>query len=131
VETPAKLRGPTTTTPKHLITPVVVRVSGVVAVPRDALVRLRALRILYEQTEDGKLYAWNKLMELLVDNGMNINYSRLLLWDFYILGLLERPRTGLYKVNRDRLKAYIEEYEAKLARMKARGGSGGQAPSQG
>lgn len=100
--------------------------------PRDALVRLRALRILYEQTEDGKLYAWNKLMELLVDNGMNINYSRLLLWDFYILGLLERPRTGLYKVNRDRLKAYIEEYEAVLAKLRAiRGGSGGQAPSQG
>ena len=117
--------------PKHLLTPVVVRVSGVVAVPRDALVRLRALRILYEQTEDGKLYAWNKLMELLVGNGMNINYSRLLLWDFYILGLLERPKLGLYKVNRERLKEYIEEYEAMLAKMKAaRGGSGGQAPSQ-
>jgi len=100
-------------------------------VPRDALVRLRALRILYEQTEDGKLYAWNKLMELLVGNGMNINYSRLLLWDFYILGLLERPKLGLYKVNRERLKEYIEEYEAMLAKMKAaRGGSGGQAPSQ-
>jgi hypothetical protein len=104
----------------------------VVAVPRDALVRLRALRILHEQTEDGKLYAWNKLMELLVDNGMNINYSRLLLWDFYILGLLERPRTGLYKINKPKLKAYMEEYEAMLARLRARrgGGSGGPGPGQ-
>jgi hypothetical protein len=87
--------------------------------------RLRALRILYEQTEDGKLYAWNKLMEILVDNGMNINYSRLLLWDFYFLKLLERPKVGLYKINKPKLKAYMEEYEATLARLEARGGSGG------
>jgi hypothetical protein len=56
----------------------------------------------------------------------------MLLWEFYLMGLLERPRVGLYKVNKGRLKEYIEEYEAKLARMRAaRGGSGGgPGPSQ-
>jgi hypothetical protein len=48
------------------------------------------------------------------------------------MGLLERPKVGLYKVNKDRLKAYVEEYEAQLARLKSRGGgSGGPSPSQG
>jgi hypothetical protein len=93
--------------------------------PEVEPLRIRALRILYEKTEDGKLYAWNKLMELLVDNGMNVNYSRLLLSEFHLLKLIEKPKVGLYKVNKDRIKAYIEEYEAKLARLRARGGSGG------
>jgi hypothetical protein len=90
-------------------------------------IKLRALRLLYEHTEDGRLYAMNRLAELLVGNGVSWSYAKMLLWEFYLMGLLERPRVGLYKVNKDRIKAYIEEYEAKLAR---RGGSGGPAPSQ-
>jgi hypothetical protein len=42
--------------------------------------------------------------------------------------VLERPRSGLYKVNREKLKAYIEEYEARLAVKSRRGGSGGPSP---
>ena len=88
--------------------------------------KLRALRVLYENTEDGRLYAWNKLAGMLVGSGIGWNYTKMLLWEFYLMGLLERPKLGLYKVNRERLKEYIEEYEAVLAKMKAaRGGSSG------
>jgi hypothetical protein len=64
---------------------------------------------------------------------MSWNYAKMLLWEFYLAGLIERPKVGLYKVNKDRLKAYMEEYEARLAELKARrgGGSGGPGPSQG
>jgi hypothetical protein len=88
--------------------------------------KLRALRVLYEGTEDGRIYAWNKLAGMLVGSGIGWNYAKVLLWEFYLLGLLERPRVGLYKVNRGKLKEYMEEYEAKLARMRAtRGGRSG------
>ena len=91
-------------------------------------VRLKAMRVLYENTEDGKLYGWTKLMELLVSNGINENYARQIIVDFTILGLLEKPKTGLYKVNRARLRVHLAKYEAKLARG---GESGGPGPSQG
>ncbi len=92
--------------------------------------RLKALKALYEETEDGKVYAWNSLAEIIVKCGASSSYAMLLIWDFHLLGLLERLKPGLYKVNKDRLKAYIEEYEAMLAKLRARrGGSGGQAPS--
>jgi hypothetical protein len=87
--------------------------------------KLRALRVLYEETEDGRIYAMNRLAELLVKSGMSWNYAKMLLWEFYLAGLIERPKVGLYKVNKDRLKAYIEEYEAMLARFKARARGGG------
>jgi hypothetical protein len=89
--------------------------------------RLKALKALYEQTEDGRVYAWNTLAEIIARCGASSSYAMLLIWDFHLLGLLDRLRPRLYKVNKDRLKAYIEEYEAKLARLKARrgGGSGG------
>jgi len=95
--------------------------------------RLKALRALYEKTEDGRVYAWNTLAEIMVKScGLSSSYAKLLIWDFYLVGVLERPKPGLYKVNKDRLKAYIEEYEAMLVRLKARGGSGGgPGPSQG
>jgi hypothetical protein len=95
--------------------------------------RLKALRALYDNTEDGRVYAWNSLAEIIARCGASSSYAMLLIWDFYLVGVLERPRSGLYKVNRDKLKAYIEEYEAMLARLRARrgGGSGGPAPSQG
>jgi hypothetical protein len=92
--------------------------------------KLKVARVLYESLEDGRDYEWSKLMELLVSNGINENYARLLLWDFYLLGLLERPKVGLYKINKPRLKAYMEEYEAKLARSKA-GARGGRSGPQG
>jgi len=93
--------------------------------------KLRALRVLYEETEDGRIYAMNRLAELLVKSGMSWNYAKMLLWEFYLAGLIERPKVGLYKVNKARLKEYMENYEAMLARPRARGdGSGGQAPSQ-
>jgi hypothetical protein len=88
-------------------------------------IKLRALRLLYEHTEDGRLYAMNRLAELLVGNGISWGYAKMLLWEFYLMGLLERPKVGLYKVNKDKLKAYIEEYEAKLAELRARRGGGG------
>jgi hypothetical protein len=92
--------------------------------------RLKALKALYEQTEDGRVYAWNTLAEIIARCGASSSYAMLLIWDFYLVGVLERPKPGLYKVNRDKLKAYIEEYEAMLARLKARrgGGSGGPGP---
>jgi hypothetical protein len=94
--------------------------------------RLKAAKALYESTDAGREYAWSRLAEIMMKCGLSNSYSMLLIWDFYLLGLLERPRPGLYRVNKARLKAYIEEYEAKLARLKARGGgSGGPAPSQG
>jgi hypothetical protein len=100
--------------------------------PRVELLRLKALKALYEKAEDGRVYGWNKIMEIIVGCGVSEPYARVLVWDFYLLGLLERPRVGLYKVNKDRIKAYIEEYEAKLAKLRARrGGSGGPAHSQG
>jgi hypothetical protein len=78
---------------------------------------------LYESTEDSGLYAWNKLAGMLMDSGIGWNYAKMLLWEFYLMGLLERPKVGLYKINKAKLKAYIEEYEAMLSRMKvARGG---------
>ena len=89
-------------------------------------IKLRALRLLYEHTEDGRLYAMNRLAELLVGNGISWGYAKMLLWEFYLAGLIERPKVGLYKVNKDRLKEYMENYEAMLAKMKAaRGGSSG------
>jgi hypothetical protein len=95
-------------------------------------IKLRALRLLYEHTEDGRLYAMNRLAELLVGNGISWGYAKMLLWEFYLMGLLERPKVGLYKINKPRLKAYMEDYEAMLARLEARGGeSGGPGPSQG
>jgi len=108
---------------------------------RLGLLRLKALRVLYEQAEDGRIYAWSKLVELLAGNGINEGYVRQLIYDFSVLGVLERPRTGLYKVNKDRLKEYLEKYEAMLKAyvdlyestvesLKTKGGSGGQAPSQ-
>jgi hypothetical protein len=91
--------------------------------------RLKALKALYEQTEDGRVYAWNTLAEIIAGCGASSSYVMLLIWDFYLVGVLERPRSGLYKVNREKLKAYIEEYEARLAGLKARrGGSGGPSP---
>jgi hypothetical protein len=95
--------------------------------------RLKALKALYEQTEDGRVYAWNTLAEIIARCGASSSYAMLLIWDFYLVGVLERPKPGLYKVNKDKLKAYIEEYEATLARLKARrgGSGGGQAPGQG
>jgi hypothetical protein len=92
--------------------------------------RLKALKALLDNTEDGRVYAWNTLAEIIVKCGASSSYAKLLIWDFYLVGVLERPRSGLYKVNREKLKAYIEEYEAMLERLKARrgGGSGGQAP---
>jgi hypothetical protein len=91
--------------------------------------RLKALRLLYESTEDGRVYAWNTLAEIIAGCGASSSYVMLLIWDFYLVGVLERPRSGLYKVNREKLKAYIEEYEARLAGLKARrGGSGGPSP---
>jgi hypothetical protein len=94
-------------------------------------VKLKALRVLYEETEDGRVYALNRLAGLLARSGIGWNYAKMLLWEFYLLGWLERPKVGLYKVNRARLKEYMEDYEAKLARSKARarargGGSGPQ-----
>jgi hypothetical protein len=100
--------------------------------PRFGLLKLRALKALYEETEDGRVYAWNSLAEIIARCGASSNYAKLLIWDFYLMGVLERPKPGLYKVNREKLKAYIEEYEAMLARLEARGGSGGgPGPSQG
>jgi hypothetical protein len=89
--------------------------------------KLKALRVLYEETEDGRVYALNRLAGLLARSGIGWNYAKMLLWEFYLLGLLERPKVGLYKVNRARLKEYMEDYEAKLAKLRARrgGGSGG------
>jgi len=77
-------------------------------------VRLKALRLLYEHAEDSRVYARNKLLELLVGNGINENTARLLIWDFYLLGILERLKPGLYKVNKARLKEYMAEIEATL-----------------
>jgi hypothetical protein len=94
--------------------------------------RLKALKALYGQTEDGRVYAWNTLAEIIARCGASSSYVMLLIWDFYLVGVLERPRSGLYKVNREKLKAYIEEYEARLAVKSRRGGgSGGPSPSQG
>jgi predicted transcriptional regulator of viral defense system len=87
---------------------------GVEAKTVRGAVRLRALRLLYENTEDGRVYARNKLLELLVGNGVNENTARLLIWDFYLLGILERLKPGLYKVNKVRLKEYMAEIEATL-----------------
>jgi hypothetical protein len=94
--------------------------------------RLKALRALYDNTEDGRVYAWNTLAEIIAKCGASSSYAKLLIWDFHLVGVLERPRSGLYKVNREKLKAYIEEYEATLARLKAKrgGGSGGPGPGQ-
>jgi hypothetical protein len=93
--------------------------------------RLKALKALYEGTEDGRVYAWNTLAGIIVKCGASSSYAKLLIWDFYLVGVLERPKPGLYKVNKEKLKAYIEEYEAMLEKLRARrGGSGGQAPSQ-
>jgi hypothetical protein len=95
-------------------------------------IKLGAMRLLYEHTEDGRLYAMNRLAELLVGSGISWSYAKMLLWEFYLMGLLERPKVGLYKVNKAKLKTYIEEYEAMLERLKARGGgSGGPGSSQG
>jgi hypothetical protein len=93
-------------------------------------IKLRVLRLLYEHTEDGRIYALNRLAGLLVGDGISWGYAKMLLWELYLMGLLERPKVGLYKVNKDKLKTYIEEYEATLAGLKARrGGSGGGGPS--
>jgi hypothetical protein len=86
-------------------------------------IKLRALRLLYEHTEDGRLYAMNRLAELLVGNGISWGYAKMLLWEFYLMGLLERPKVGLYKINKAKLKAYMEDYEAMLDSRG--GGSGG------
>jgi hypothetical protein len=109
--------------------------------PKPGLLRLKALRVLYENTEDGKVYAWNKLMEILTSGGIGGGYASQLLWDFYLLGILERPKRGLYKVNKGRLKEYLDRYEAMIkfyvdlyestAVSLRGGGSGGPAPSQG
>jgi hypothetical protein len=87
-------------------------------------VRLRALRILYENTEDGRVYAWNRLVELLVSNGINEGYAKQMLWDFYLLGILVRLKTGLYKVNRARLVRFLAEFEASMAHRSKLGGGG-------
>jgi hypothetical protein len=95
--------------------------------------RLKAAKALYEETEDGRVYAWSRLAEIMMLKcGLSNSYAMLLIWDFYLLGLIERPKRGLYKVNKDKLKAYIEEYEAMLARLRARRGgeSGGPGPGQ-
>jgi hypothetical protein len=86
--------------------------------------KLKALRVLYEETEDGRVYALNRLAELLARSGIGWNYAKMLLWEFYLLGLLERPKVGLYKVNRVKLKEYMEDYEVKLAKLRARRGGG-------
>jgi hypothetical protein len=98
------------------------------------MLRLKAARVLYEQAEDGRVYGWSRLVELLVKNGINEGYAKQMIWDFNILGLLEKLRTGLYKVNKQRLKEYLDRYEAKLGLedvvLELRGGSSGPAPSQ-
>jgi hypothetical protein len=94
--------------------------------------RLKALKALYEETEDGRVYAWNTLAEIMVKCGASSSYAKLLIWDFHLVGVLERPKPGLYKINREKLKAYIEEYEATLEKMKAkRGGGSGGGPEPG
>jgi hypothetical protein len=95
-------------------------------------VRLKALRILYEHTEDGRLYGWSRLVELLARNGINEGYAKQILLDLYLLGILEKPKTGLYKVNRAKLGGFIAEFEASMAHRSklGGGGSGGQAPGQ-
>ena len=108
--------------------------------PKPGLLKLKALRVLYEQTEDGRVYAWNKLVEILASSGVGEGYARQLLWDFHLLGILERPRVGLYKVNKVRLKEYLDRYEAMIRFYvdlyestvdSLRGGeSGGPGPSQ-
>jgi hypothetical protein len=88
-------------------------------------VRLRALRILYENTEDGRVYAWNRLVELLARNGINEGYAKQLLWDLYLLGVLVRLKTGLYKVDKAKLGSLLAEYEANMAHRSKLGGGGG------
>jgi hypothetical protein len=90
-------------------------------------VRLKALRLLYENTEDGRVYAWNRLVELLARNGINEGYAKQILLDLYLLGMLEKPKTGLYKVNRAKLRGFLAEYEASMAHRSKLGvaGSGG------
>jgi hypothetical protein len=104
---------------------------------RPGILKLKALRVLYEKAEDGRVYEWNELLKLLVGSGVNENYARLLLWDFYLFDILERPRWGRYRVNKARLKDYMDSYEAMIrgylerkAKVEARGGSSGPAPSQ-
>jgi hypothetical protein len=81
---------------------------------RLGLLRLKALRVLYEQAEDGRVYGWSKLVELLVRNGISEGYARQLIYDFNVLGVLERLKVGLYKVNKARLKSYMDRYEVML-----------------
>jgi hypothetical protein len=83
--------------------------------PKLGAVRLRALRILYENTEDGRIYGWSRLLELLVKNGINEGYAKQMLWDFHLLGILVRPKTGLYKVDRSRLERFLAEFEVRMA----------------
>jgi hypothetical protein len=88
-------------------------------------VRLKALRLLYEHTEDGRVYAWNRLVELLARNGINEGYTKQILLDLYLLGILEKLKTGLYKVNKAKLRSFLAEYEANMAhRSKLGGGEG-------
>jgi hypothetical protein len=87
-------------------------------------VRLRALRVLYEGTEDGRVYAWNRLVELLARNGINEGYAKQILLDLYLLGILVRLKTGLYKVDRAKLGGFKAEFEASMAHRSKLGGGG-------
>ena len=97
---------------------------------RPGVLKLKALRVLYERAEDGRVYKWKDLVKLLVSSGVNENYARLLLWDFYLFDLLERPRWGYYRVNKAKLKDYMDQYEAMIRKyldryeaiVEARGG---------
>jgi hypothetical protein len=88
-------------------------------------VRLKALRLLYEHTEDGRVYGWSRLVELLAGNGINEGYAKQILLDLYLLGILEKLKTGLYKVNRAKLRSFLAEYEASMAHRSKLGGGGG------
>jgi hypothetical protein len=88
------------------------------------MLKLRALKALYEHTEDGRVYAWNRLVKLLVEHGVSAVYARQLLWDFYLYGILEKLEHSLYKVNRAILREHLALYEAQLARESVLEGGG-------
>jgi hypothetical protein len=98
------------------------------AKPRLGLLKLKALKALYENTEDGRVYAWNSLNKLLVEHGLSAVYARQLLWDFHLYGILERLEHSLYKVNKRKLLEHILDLELKLARFKARARGGRSGP---
>jgi ATPase subunit of ABC transporter with duplicated ATPase domains len=90
----------------------------------------KALRVLYEYTEDNRDYFMPNLVRLLRCHGIR-RYAWSFTMDFKVKGLLKCDSQGFCKVDKTRVKELLEEYEAKLARSKARarargGGSGPQ-----